>query len=178
MEIPIVQMESGYTVAFKGTGFLFTVLSFILGVAEPKWRKRKWKPWHLATASKKVRKDGEEGWLLIEALTPVVDERFHSLEELISVAKSYKWLDKPPSRYKIGQFKKIYLGFPYDATAYIGVVFSYICRKLLRLRWRVFDTEHMCWETNSIFMRFMGKPYQPMWEYPMIHAIMGKLEST
>lgn len=97
---------------------------------------------------------------MIEAVAPTVDDRFHSLEELLSVAKSHKWLDKPPSRQKIEQFKRIHLGFPYDVTAYMGVIFSYICRKLFRIKWRVFDTEHMCWETNAIFMPFMGKPYQ------------------
>ncbi len=121
MEIPISEMESGYTVAFKGNGFLFRVLSFILDVIEPKWRKRKWKPWHLATASKKVKagtrlytgeKTAEDGWLLIEAIAPVTGEYFHSMRELEEKTRAYKWLDKPPSPLRVMQFKNIYLGFP------------------------------------------------------------------
>lgn len=186
MEIPISEMESGYTVAFKGTGFLFRVLSFILDVIEPKWRKRKWKPWHLATASKKVKagtrlytgeKTAEDGWLLIEAIAPVTGEYFHSMRELEEKTRTYKWLDKPPSPLRVKQFKNIYLGFPYGVLSYVGVVLSYTCRKLFRIRWRIMDTEHMCWEVNSFFHRFMGKPYQRLWEYPMIHDIIEKLES-
>jgi len=39
------------------------------------------------------------------------------------------------------------------------------------------DTEHMCWQVNSFFHGFMGKPYQGLLEYPMIHDIIEKLES-
>ena len=186
MEIPISEMEPGYTIAFKGNGFLFRVLSFILNVVEPKWRKRKWKPWHLATASKKVKagtrlstgeKTIEDSWLLIEAIAPVTGEYFHSIRELEEKTRAYKWLDKPPSPPRVKQFKNIYLGFPYGVLSYVGVVFSYICRKWLRIKWRIMDTEHMCWEVNSFFNRFMGKPYQRLWEYPMIHTIIEKLES-
>ena len=186
MEIPISEMESGYTVAFKGNGFLFRVLSFILDVIEPKWRKRKWKPWHLAIASKKIKagtrlstgeKTIEDGWLLIEAIAPVTGEYFHSMRELEEKTRAYEWLDKPPSPLRVKQFKNIYLGFPYGVLSYVGVVLSYTCRKLFRIRWRIMDTEHMCWEVNSFFHRFMGKPYQRLWEYPMIHDIIERLES-
>lgn len=186
METPISQMEPGYTVAFKGNGFMFNLLSRILGVAEPGWRKRKWKPWHLAAASKKIKAgdqlpDGEtaseDGWLLIEAAAPETGEYFHSMSELEAETKAYKWLEKPPSLQRMKQFKDIYLGFPYGVLSYVGVVFSYICRKWFRIKWRIMDTEHMCWEVNSFFQRFMGKEYQRIWEYPMIHDIIAKLEA-
>jgi len=121
METPVSQMEPGYTVAFKRNGFMFNLLSRILGVVEPGWRKRKWKPWHLATASKKVKagdqlRDGEtakeDGWLLIEAASPATGECFHSISELEAETKAYKWLEKPPSLQRMEQFKDIYLGFP------------------------------------------------------------------
>jgi hypothetical protein len=186
METPIVQMEPGYTVAFKGTGFSFRVLSFVLSVVEPKWRKRKWKPWHLATASRKVKagtrlstgeRTTEDGWLLIEAASPETGEYFHSMRELENMTKAYKWLDNPPSPRRIKQFKDIYLGYPYGVLSYFGVIFSYICRKWFRIKWRIMDTEHMCWEVNSFFHRYMGKQYQMIWEYPMIHSIIRKLEA-
>jgi len=185
MEVSISQMEPGYTVAFKGTGVTFRVLSFILSIAEPKWRKRKWKPWHLATASEKIEAGtqlpngettNEDGWLLIEAVEPSTGEYFHSTKELETKTKAYKWLSTPPSLERMEQFKEVYLGYPYGVLSYIGVVFSYISKKWFRIKWRIMDTEHMCWEVNSFFMRFMAKPYLPIWEYPMIHQIIEKVE--
>ena len=186
METPISEMEPGYTVAFRGTGFAFKCLSCVLGIIEPGWRKRKWKPWHLAAASRKIKAGdqlpdketaSEDGWMLIEAVSPETGECFHSMSELEAETKAYRWLEKPPDRERIEQFKNIYLGFPYGVLSYFGVIASYISRKWFRIKWRIMDTEHMCWEVNSFFQRFMGKEYQRIWEYPMIHDIIAKLEA-
>ncbi|MFC2070213.1 hypothetical protein ACFLTB_03450 [Chloroflexota bacterium] len=186
MKTEISEMKPGYTVAFKGNGVLFKTMSCILSTVEPGWRKRKWKPWHLATASKKVKagtklENGqvapEDGWMLIEAIAPETGEYYHTVAELEAKTQAYRWLEKPPSAQRIRQFKHIYLGYPYGFFSYIGVVFSYIFRKLFKIKWRVMDTEHMCWEVNSFFVRFMAKQYQPLWEYPMIHQIIAKLEA-
>ena len=132
METPIAQMEPGYTVAFEGMDLPSKFLSFILSVVEPGWRKRKWKPWHLATASKKVKAGtqlstgeitDEDGWLLIEGIPSGTGEYFHSMKELETSTKVYKWLDNPPSPQRIKEFKDIYLGFPYGVFSYFGGFF-------------------------------------------------------
>ena len=146
----------------------------MLGLFEPSWRKREWKPWHLAIAIAPAK----GGWVLVEAVTGGVQEKFHTYEELWRDARSYRWLDKPPSRRKVKEFKSLHLGYPYDITAYFGVTFAYLLWKVTGKSFRVVDTEHLCWETAAAFCRFMGKPLQPIYEYPVICRIMEKLEGA
>lgn len=174
MEIPISEMMVGDKLAFDGSGPVFRVLSLVLGVFEPSWRKRRRKPWHLAFASEKV----EGGWMLIEALAGGVQEKFHATAELEARSRTYRTLDKTPSKQKLNQFRTMYLGRPYDVTAYFGVVIGYFVKKWFRFSFRIVDAEFMCWETVCAWDRFMGKPLQPNWEYPILHKIMEKLESS
>ena len=44
MKVHISEMMVGDKLAFDGSGFVFRVLSFVLGIFEPSWRKRKRKP--------------------------------------------------------------------------------------------------------------------------------------
>ena len=174
MEVPIPGIMLGDAIAFRGAGPLFVSLSFIMGVFIPSWRKRKDKPWHLAFASKKVR----GGWMLIEALAGGVQEVFHSTEELKEKTKAYRFLPKPAIQKEVEEFRKKYLGFPYDAKAYVGTMMLFFLQKVTRYKGRVVDNMHMCWETLSAWARFRDVPFQPNFEYPMIHKIMDKLEAT
>ena len=174
MDIVELNIRAGDIIAFRGKGPIFTVLSGILALFEKGWRKRNWKPWHLAVASRKVR----GGWMLIEAVVGGVQDLFHSTEELEQSTRAYHWLDKPPSRKKIEEFKSLYLGYPYDASAYIGITFAYLFWKVTKKSFRVIDTEHLCWETVAAFCRFMGKPLQPIYEYPIITRIISILEEN
>lgn len=163
------EIQVGDVIVFKGKGLLFEILSRLLKLLEPDWDR--W-GWHLAIAEKEV--DG--GWILIEALAPRVQEKFHDWKELWERTKAYTWLDSPPSKQKMSKFKELYLGYPYDVTAYIGITFAYLFWKVTGKSFRMIDTEHLCWETVAAFCRFMGKPLQPIYMYPMIWRIMGRLE--
>ena len=174
MEVQIPEMQVGDAVAFRGAGPLFKILSFLLGLFVPRWRRRKDKPWHLAFASKQV----PEGWMLIEAVQGGVQELFHSTMELEGKTKAYRFLPEPATQEDIDKFKKTYLGFPYDAKAYIGTMILFLLQKVTRYRGRVVDNMHMCWETLSAWARSKGSPFQPNFEYPMIHKILDKLEGA
>lgn len=166
-----VKVKVGDIIAFKGQGVVFILLSFLLGIFEPKWRRRKFKPWHLAIASQPAN----HGWYIIEAVAGGVREHFLTNQQLAE-ASSYTWLNEPPTNEELERFRTLYLGRPYDVTAYFGVVFSYLIKKYLHFSLRVVDTEFMCWELVSAFARFMGKPFQPNWEYPVISKIIERLE--
>lgn len=172
MEIPIPEIKVGDAIAFRGNGPLFKVLSFILGIFVPSWRKRQDKPWHVAFVSRHVR----GGWMLIEALAGGVQEVFHTIDELEDRARAYRFLPEPTTQQDIGTFKDMYLGFPYDVKAYVGTMVLFLLQKVTRYRGRVVDNMHMCWETLSAWARFKHRPFQPNFEYPMIHKIIKELE--
>ena len=173
MEVKISEMMVGDKLAFDLNGWFFKMLSSILGMFEPSWRKRKRKPWHLGFASEKV----EGGWKVIEAVAGGVKEVFHTTEDLETRAQAYRTFDKPPTKRQLQQFRDLYLDRPYDATAYLGVIIGYFIKKWFRFSFRIVDQQFMCWETVCAWDRFMGKPIQPNWEYPILHKIMEKLEA-
>ncbi len=177
MEIPIAELKRGDIIAFKGRGVCFTMLSALISALVPEWRKREWKPWHLAVAYRQST-TLRNYWILIEALAGGVQEKNHSIKELQENARVYRYLSDAPSTKAISDFKQIYLGFRYDAGAYLGTMITYFLAKLHLWHGRVIDKQHTCWETASAFARYMHKPFQDNWEYPVIWKIIKKLEET
>ena len=165
------KISVGDIITFKGSGATFKILSFLLGLFDKEWRGLKWKPWHTSIASRKLK----DGWMIIEAVQGGVSENFY-FDRQLEDTRSYTWLSDPPTEKKMNEFRKMYLGYPYDVTAYFGITLAYLWYRITGKNWRVIDTEHLCWETVAAFCRFMGKPLQPIWEYPILPRLIRKLE--
>ena len=170
-----MNIQVGDIVAFRLTSFGAKILSFILGIFEPSWRKRKQKFWHLAVVSEVMEEQNMVK--LIEAIGTGAREKYYNIDYLNSVAKIYGWFDKPITRHRVEHFKKVYLGKPYDFGAYLGVIIAYLVNKYLKFSFRVVDQQYMCWELACAFARFNEKPLNENWEYPLISNIINKLEA-
>jgi len=173
MRIPISALRPGDPILDKGKGPIFIILSFILGLFDKNWRQRKWKPWHMKTAIRKVK----DGWFVIEALAGGVQGNLYTLEELTANSRAYRWCDEP-SRAQIKAFKEKYVGYPYDVTAYFGTVFGYLFQKITGKSFRIIDQEHTCWENGCAAQRMFGNELQPNEEYPVISEIVNRLEAS
>jgi len=161
-------MKVGDILVHKGGGFAYRVLNPLLGLFEKDWDK--W-GWHMSIASRELK----DGWMIIEAVSGGVSENFYFNRDLKDT-RSYTWLIKPPTEQKIQEFRKMYIGYPYDVTAYFGVTVAYIWQRITGKSWRVIDCEHMCWENAAAFCRFMGKELQPISEYPILPRLLRKLK--
>ena len=164
-------MKRGYIICFKGTGFTFHVLSFLLGLFDKEWRKRSWKPWHLAILYSIER----TRTVIIESTAGGV--RFNILSGKEGVDwKSYQWLDKAPTGQQMHEWAVKYLGQPYDCIGYATTVLSYLSKVLFNRPFRVIDRDYYCWELGSMFAIDFGKPFVPLAEKPTIAEIMRALE--
>jgi len=167
-----MDIDVGDIILFRGSGPVFHVLSFILGIFEPEWRKRKGKPWHTGV----VYRPGYDGWWLIEAVKGGVQIIKHSEKEMNNTW-NYHWLDKVPFPAELHEFRRVVVGFPYDGKGYVMTILAYLIAKYTGYHFRIHDQRHYCWETTSLFARMMGKPLQETWDYPLISKILDKLES-
>jgi len=167
-------MQPGDIVAFKGKGPTFAILSFILSLVEPSWRERRreWAPWHLATAMYRT----PDFWIMFEAVGGEGNQLVTYGPDDFGDAKSYRFLPSVSAEIIRDEFVNIYKGWPYDNSAYFGVIFSWIWHKLTGKWWRVIDKAHMCWETAACWASFTRHPFQPEWEYPFLPRIIEKLE--
>lgn len=164
-------MKRGDIVVFRGKGIVFQILSFMLGLIDSSWRKRKWKPWHMAICTTRNKRKGATR--IIEAVEPKVRERIlYDNEDY----RAYTWLDKEPSEMAIYRWMQPYISKPYDKDAYAGTIFFSIRKKLFHRSARIVDDEYLCWEIADAFTRDFGKPLFPNNEYPLISDIMNKLE--
>jgi len=170
-----MDVRVGDIVAFKLTSSGAKILSFIIGIFEPEWRKRKQKYWHLAVVSEVL--EDQNAVKLIEAVAQGTSENFYQINDLLQRASVFHWFDRPITKHRIKHFKEIYLGRPYDIFgAYLLTIVSYLTKKYLHLPFRLVDTFFQCWELVGSFARFNGNPFQLEWEYPMIHTIIKRLE--
>ena len=113
-----MEVKAGYNILWKGKGPVFTVLSFLLGLTDSTWRKRKWKPWHAGYIVTVL----DDGWIVtsqavangIEAISyPSVDD--------LGDCRVYQWLESPDQA-KIEAYTEEHLGWPYDALDYLWVI--------------------------------------------------------
>ena len=168
----LANLKPGDILCWRGSGPVFRVLSFLLGLFEPHWRGRTWKPWHLLVAW-----DAEpNGWYILEATAEGVDINFYDAHRLqllfdYDLVRAYRWLDFKPPRSAMNEFYLSIQHYTYDIGAYFGVA---LCR-LFGLPYRN-DRQHMCWETVSAFTAWFSKPLTPANEYPLINRILDKLE--
>ena len=85
--------------------------------------------------------------------------------------RSYRWFDKAPRKYQIAAFFEEHANYPYDYTSYLGTTLSLLWMKLTGSSWRIYNTRFTCWEMTAAFARYMGKPLQPIYEWPLLPSM-------
>lgn len=165
-------IQAGDNVLWKGQGFIFNILSFILGLMFPEWRKRKWKPWHVGYVVK-VYADGMI--VVCEAIAKGIEYVTYSSIWDMGDYRIYYWLDNPNPN-KIKKYASQHIGLPYDSLAYVWTILGGLSMKLFKHPFRIVNKPKMCWENLCEFDRFMGKQLQPAHEPCLINRMIEILE--
>lgn len=175
------EIKVGSIIAWRGNGFLFIVLSFILSLVDPAWRRRRWKPWHLSFVIKKL---ADDDWLICEATWPRV--RTMPLSVLDQIYKGdfrvIDWFGKPVSQGKVSTFVKERIGAKYDALVYVFTIIQYIIYKYSHIQLgRYNDGAYMCWEITAEFCEVMGEGWESTQtiehKYPLISEFMNEVDA-
>ena len=167
-------MDIGDIVVFPRNpkDFVSGVLLWVLKRLDKKfaqWCKdEKFNPWHTAPI---VAISGGKYWTLDAGRNGAT--LIGRTPEYLKQCKVYKWFDNPSDI--TGKWSDL-VGSPYDRGAYFGTVFFYVIARITGKSYRVHDQELQCWELTSLVSRRGGKPLQPIYEYPLIPAIIEALE--
>ena len=166
--------ELGALVLVKGEGLTFRIISGLLSLLNPSWRKRKWKPWHTFFI---CGHDDSRGWLICEALGEGVC--VHPLANYTSKEyRMYRWFDSPRDQNKITDFVASHLGQKYDILVYPLTALAYLARHYWgRPVPRLFDNSWSCWELVYYFADRMGQSFAESYDFPMINELLDSLES-
>jgi hypothetical protein len=172
----------GKTLCWKGDGFLFDNLSLMISACEASWRRRKWKPWHMA---KIVSYDPVLGWMVLEATWPRV--RLMPLNTLVQIYggdyRVYDWFDGVVlNQSRVDGFVKDRLGTKYDVIVYPLTIIQYFSWRWFRLPLpRLVDSAYTCWELAEDFDEYMGKPWQGthnrLHRYPFMPDFLNEVEA-
>jgi len=149
----------------KVSGFL----SWVLQKFEPGYNREYW---HTAPVTRVT----EHGCYVLDACRDGIRENFYSYAYIEAVCKIYHWLDSVPSKVDMGVIVKELYGAAYDRGAYVGTVFFYLVNRIFNKQYRIHDREYTCWEVISYVTRALGKPLQPLYQYPIISSIERLLE--
>ncbi len=174
-EVPNTEpLRRGDLVLFRGQGFLFSVLGFLVGLFDSAWRKYSPKPWHCAVVVKTVENEPPL-YYISEAWYPKVRERqFDPTTEKCTI---YRWLDTEPSYTEVDRFLGITEGCSYDVMIYFITALTYLVRHLYNKTIpRLLDDRFSCWEYLADFTFFSGKPLQAFYDVPFITDILESLE--
>jgi hypothetical protein len=155
MSKQIAEPTIGAIVVFEGDGFLWRVLSTLLGWFYPEYNRFKPKPWHVGFISRFTYK----GWLVAEATGKGVEENFLSDYDP-KYYKLYEWLPSPPTPSEVDKFMSWRHGCKYDKWAYLWVTIACLAQKICGVnigRWQ--NNAYMCWELVEEFVSCMGKPF-------------------
>ena len=156
---------TGDVVLFRGKGFIFSVLSFILCLCDKEWRARDFKPWHVGFISRYW--DGHP--LICEAVAGGVTENV-----LTGDYKVYRWFDE---KVDPTEFVNKHRGEKYDILVYPLTAIAYLIRHYLhRPVPRLFDNSWSCWELVYYFCARMGKSLAESYDFPMISDLVKALE--
>ena len=160
-------MTVGDIVVFKGEGFLFKVLSGILCLFDSEWRRREFKGWHVAFVSR----FWDNHPIICEALAGGVTENFLETDRELKV---YQWFDYPVDPH---DFVDAHLGKKYDVAQYLFTSLQYLVRHFWNKRIpRLLDDSYTCWELVAEFARDNGKPFQAIYDCPIVTDIVRALE--
>ena len=160
-------MTVGDIIVFRGEGFLFRVLSGILCLFDSEWRRRDFKGWHTAFISR----FWDAHPIICEALAGGVTENFLDTDREFKV---YSWFDYPVDTH---DFVDSHLGKKYDVAQYFFTSLQYLIRHFFNRRIpRLLDDSYTCWELLAEFARDNGKPFQVIYDCPMVTDIVRALE--
>ena len=163
-------MQPGYILIFKGQGFIFRVLSWLLKQFEKGYVA--W-GWHLAIA---VEYHKQKGWLIAESIAGGVTLSW--LDQKKQHFRSYKWFDQHIHSSEVRRFIADRAGCSYDVGCYFWTMLQYLVLHFLNHSLpRVLNRRYSCWELIFEFCREMGKPLQPLHRYPLISDFMKGMKS-
>ncbi len=166
----------GSIICWKGSGFLFYMLSGLLSLCDPTWRARRFKSWHMSFAYKQYP-DGD--WGISEATFPRVRNMpLSALEQIYGEDyKVYNHCGHPLSQRRVNKFVKDRLGAKYDAFVYVLTVIQYLFIKRFP---RLIDGSYTCWEYAEEFCDCMGNPWYSTHtakhHYPMIAEFLNEAD--
>ena len=168
-------MRKGNIIAFKGRGFTFTILSFLLSIFDKEWRGEDWKPWHLAIAW--ARAYG--GWYILEATGAGVKINFYDNKFLESNTRSWEWLGEKPDSDKMAQFLKEHILKRYDVAVYFWTIAQYLVRHYFHHSLPlVLNNRYSCWELVDEWCDEMGKPWAPKYGFPLITDFLKAVKQS
>ena len=163
-------MKSGYIVEFKRKGFTATLLGGLLKLFEPSWDG--W-GWHLAIAWERAY----QGWLLLEATASGVMLNFYEDKFLEQNTRSWKWLDKTPTRAEKDKFFEEHTLKRYDIAIYFWTSLAIITRHYFnRPIPKLFDDRWSCHELIQDYAEVMGKPIVSRYDVVIITDIIKALK--
>lgn len=167
MKIESKDIRPGDVLIFKGQGFLYTWLSWLLKLINPSWDR--W-GWHMAVV---VWWNGKD-WIVLEATWPEV-----CLTPLMEMGefRVYRWFEVQPDYKPIADFVKDNLGKRYDVLLYPWTAVQYLFRHFWnRPVPRLLDDQFTCWELFCEFAEAMGKPIVSKYDCPILPDIQKALE--
>ncbi len=169
MRIEKSEIRAGDVIVFKGEGYIFRLCSLLFSVLDSSWRKRDWKPWHVAFLT-------QMDSIICEAtakgvvLTPLF--KYEGKEW-----RCYRWFSESPRDIDIARFLGYYYGKKYDVLLYFWTLVQYIFRHYWnRPIPRLLDDRFTCWELVASFAEDMGKPLQSKYDCPTLPDILNALE--
>ena len=167
--------SAGDAILWKGDGWFFWCLSFLLMLKDSTWRARwfakdRWLPWHTGFVIR-ILDTGEIVTFQAVNLEVGVCAVTYATKEDMGDCRTYHWLDSIDVG-AMNRYVDTWNGRPYDILAYPEVAFTI----LFNWHFVINDDKLMCWENLCNFMRCMGKELNPLWQVPLISRIMNKLE--
>ncbi len=168
-------------ICWEGDGLLFRILSPILSIFEPTWRKRKFKPWHMTWVYGQYS-DGD--WKVIEATFPRV--RTMALSVLKQIYgknyKNYHWFNLELNKDSAEQFVRSREGAKYDGMVYAWTILQYIVAKYFHKEIpRFLNDSYDCWELVEEICDCFGKPWASthtiQHRYPLISDFLNEVEN-
>jgi hypothetical protein len=185
-QVDMEQLLPGDTLLFKGNGPVFKFFSFLLSIFDSDWRKRAWKPWHMAIAWDKAY----SGWYVLEATDKGVETNYYKEIDLRHNCRAYHWLDGLVTKEERQRFLDEHINKRYDVAFYFFTSLQYLALRVVEwtqkkfIPWhqftislpRVLNDRFCCWELAEAFDRFMGKPWCDKSRYPLITDLLKTVE--
>lgn len=164
-----MELQRGDIILYRGTGKVFRILSFALGLFDKNWRKLQWKPWHMAfvadevanmyTIGESVSKGVTEAWL-----NPDADFRV------------YRWFNEEPVYLEVKMFLLDRAYCRYDLTIYLHTLVFYIIRHFFnRPIPKLLDNRYSCWELVGEFCNEMQEPIASKYDTFFITDILREI---
>jgi hypothetical protein len=167
--IPLEEARVGDIILYKGQGFLYQSLSWLIHIL----KERNWDRWgwHLAP----IVKDN----MILDAQFPKLKmtnywEQVHAGREVMA----YRIFEKQPSKTKVNKFVESHVGCPYDIAVYLFTAIAYFFRPKFDVP-RLINRRYTCWEITFEFADEMGIDICDSYNYPFVTDLLrlcGELE--